>query len=61
MITLNNGHQMQHISINSMVDIRISLMYDIAMKSASIGVEHNGKDCVGRHGEKGDKGQDPSF
>ena len=60
MITLNNGHQMQHISINSMVDIRISL-YDIAKESASIGEEHNGKDCVGRHGEKGDKGQDPSL
>ena len=42
-------------------DIRISLMYGIAIESASIGVEHNGKDCVGHYGEKGDKGQDPSL
>ena len=45
----------------SIEDIWISLMYDIAMESASIGVEHNGKDCIGRHGEKGDRGQDPSL
>ena len=51
---------MQHISIDSMADDRIFL-YDIAMESASISEEHNGKDCVGHHGEKGDKGQDPSL
>ena len=45
----------------NMADNRISLMYDIAVKSASIGEEHNGKDCVGHHGEKGDEGQDPSL
>ena len=47
---------MQHIALDSMADIRISLMYDIAVKSVSIGVEHNGKDCVGHHGGEGDRG-----
>ena len=51
---------MQHIDCY-IQDISYDLCVTIVVKSASIGEEHNGKDCVGHHGEKGDKGQDPSL